>query len=59
MKILVNEMPKKKEECFFYQRKRYYAEFHDICKLNGKLCSFKNESIFGAECRCLEVGLYR
>ncbi len=58
MKILVNEMPKKKEACFFYKadiRNGYLIE--EYCKLNNKSCSFKNEeSIFGGECRCLQVG---
>lgn len=63
MKLLVNEMPKKKEECLFYRKKttRYnglFMEiFNDSCSLNDKECSFKNgESIFGGECRCIKVG---
>ena len=59
MKVLVNEMPKKKEECLFYRK--YYTESRvintDCCGLSGKSCSFKNgESIFGGECRFLKVG---
>lgn len=64
MKVLVNEMPKKKEECLFYRKNtmKYNGFFiensSDICSLNNKKCSFKNgESIFGGECRCLKVGL--
>ena len=62
MKISVNEMPKKKEECLFYRKNmnRYnglFMEiFSDYCSLNGQKCSFKNgESVFGGECRCLKV----
>ena len=57
MRILVTEMPKKKEECLFY-RKEYYSNLgkSECCSINGKQCSFKNEgSIFGGECRCLKV----
>jgi hypothetical protein len=58
MKILVSEMPKKKEECLYHNR---INKMHKIdegwCSINNKPCSFKNgESIFGGECRCLELG---
>jgi len=58
MKILVNEMPKKKEECLFYKADKYMGRLMgEYCKLNNKPCSFKNgESIFGGVCRCLKVG---
>ena len=66
MRVLVNEMPKKKEECLFYRRIFHsYNGFTmnsstDCCDINNKPCSFKNgESIFGAKCRCLEVGLHK
>lgn len=58
MKVLVNEMPKKKESCLFYRK---YIDRNplikgDWCGINGMKCSFKNEnSIFGGECRCLKV----
>ena len=64
MKILVSEMPRKKEECLFYRDKMLALEpngsfgtiYRDCCTLNSKKCSFKNnDSIFGAECRCLRV----
>lgn len=62
MKILVSEMPKKKEECLFYRKtlKKYNGRimevYNDCCSLNDKKCSFKNnDSFFGAECRCLRV----
>ena len=58
MKLLVNQMPKRKEECFFY-KKEYYGGINitsEYCELNGKACSFKNgESIFGGQCRCLKA----
>lgn len=59
MKVLVNEMPKKKEECLFYRRERFYDRvMKEYCSLNHSSCSFKNgESAFGGECRCLKVGL--
>ena len=61
MKILVNEMPKKKEKCLFYRKTTFASPIinDEYCNLTGKPCSFKNESIFGAECKCLEVGLWR
>lgn len=57
MKILVNEMPKKKEECLFYRKEKYYDRMiNEYCGVNGRTCSFKNgDSIFGGECRCLKV----
>ena len=61
MKILVTEMPKKKEECLFY-RKEYYPNLgkSEYCSINEKKCSFKNGySIFGGECRCLKVNKTR
>ena len=62
MKILVSEMPDKKEECLFYKtipesRGRIAEKYKGYCILSNNKCSFKNESIFGAECRCLKVGL--
>ena len=64
MKVLVNKMPSKKEECFFYRKNMnryngfFMENFSDYCSLNNKKCSFKNgESVFGGECRCLKVGL--
>lgn len=64
MKIYVNEMPNKKEECLFYRKAmeryngRFIDVFNDVCSINNKKCSFKNEdSIFGGECRCLKVDL--
>lgn len=62
MKILVTEMPKKKEACLFYKTEIHTNRNVPIerCTLNGKVCSFKNgDSIFGGECRCLRVGLTR
>lgn len=61
MKIYVNKTPKKKEECLFYRKTKFNSPIinDEYYNLNGKSCSFKNESIFGAECRCLEVGLSR
>lgn len=63
MRVLVNKMPSKKEECLFYRENmdRYNGLFmevsRDCCSLNNKKCSFKNgESVFGGECRCLKVG---
>lgn len=58
MKILVNEMPKKKEECLYHRK--FLDKEPKIkggwCSLNSKACSFKNgESIFGGECRCLNA----
>lgn len=62
MKILVSEMPKKKEECLFYRKKMLESNgsigvlYSDCCALNNKKCSLKNnDSFFGAECRCLRV----
>jgi hypothetical protein len=62
MKVLVNVMPQKKEECLFYRKEMYKYNgrevLRDCCALNDKPCSFKNEeSIFGGECRCLKIGL--
>ena len=64
MRIFVNEMPKKKEECLFYRNEiqsyngLYTDVYKDRCSLNDKKCSFKNgDSIFGGECRCLKVGV--
>ena len=55
MKILVNKMPKKKEECFFYRKEIYYDRImEEYCSLNNKTCSFKN-NVLGGECRCLRV----
>ena len=68
MKVLVNRMPDKKEDCLFYREVAYLPNgklgnikiiSKDCCSINNKKCSFKNESIFGGECRCLEVGLMR
>lgn len=61
MKIYVNEMPSKKEECLFHREERYQGRLmNECCGINGKPCSLKNEdSIFGGECRCLKVGLSR
>ena len=67
MRVLVNTMPQKKEECLFYRKEmyKYNGRFmttevlRDCCALNNKPCSFNNESIFGGKCRCLEVGLNR
>ena len=61
MKVLVSEMPKKKEECLFF-RKQFHSNYgyvtREYCFLTNKSCSFKNgDSIFGGECRCLKVGL--
>lgn len=63
MKILVNEMPKKKEECLFYRKNTmryngfFLENFKDTCSLNDKTCSFKgDESGFGGRCRCLVDG---
>lgn len=59
MKILVSEMPKKKEECLFYRKETYYGSTmkNAYCGVNNAKCSFKNgDSIFGGECRCLRVG---
>ena len=57
MKVLVSEMPKKKEACLFYKKEIYQGLMSEWCTLNGKICSFKNgDSIFGGECRCLRVG---
>jgi hypothetical protein len=65
MKILVDRMPDKKEECLFYRSLFYRREKHydivmkEYCSLNNKKCSFKNQdSIFGGECRCLQVKLF-
>lgn len=65
MKILVDRMPDKKEECLFYRKEiRSYNGCimiinRDYCSVNNKKCSFKNEeSIFGGECRCLQVKLF-
>ena len=62
MRILVTEMPKKKEECLFYRKVMRVPvgcviEIRkDCCSLNNKHCSFKNgDSIFGGECRCLKT----
>lgn len=58
MKILVNEMPKKKEECLFYIKKYVprFDECRDYCRVNERPCTFKNgDSVFGGECRCLRV----
>ena len=65
MKVLVNRMPDKKEECLFYRAREnsynglFLVSNTDYCSINNKKCSFKNESIFGGECRCLKVGLNR
>lgn len=65
MKVLVNKMPDKKEECLFYRKeiRTYNGLFMEIskncCTLSNRRCSFKNESIFGAECRCLKVDSIR
>lgn len=58
MKILVNEMPKEKEECLFYRKETYQGRYiNDWCNLTGKPCTLKNEnSVLGSECRCLRVG---
>ena len=63
MKILVDKMPNKKEECLFYREVLYLHNdafggfatiLKDCCSINNKKCSFKNgESVFGGECRCL------
>lgn len=55
MKILVNEMPKKKEACLFYRKTKFSSPIinDEYCNITGKSCNFKNDSIFGAECRCL------
>lgn len=57
MKILVSEIPKKKEKCLFYRKEAYYGNItKEYCSVNGRACSFKNgDSIFGGECRCLKV----
>lgn len=58
MKLLVSEMPKKKEECLFYRKTKFSSPIinDEYCDLTGKKCSFKNgESIFGGECRCLNT----
>ena len=53
MKVLVNEMPKKKEECLFYKLSFYNEPY---CRLTDNKCSFKNEgSVLGGKCRCLKV----
>ena len=38
MKILVDEMPKKPEECLFYK-----SVCFGRCSMNDKLCIFKND----------------
>ena len=57
MIVLINEMPKKKEECLFYRKETYQGRLmNEWCGINGMKCSFKNEnSIFSGECRCLDV----
>lgn len=59
MKVLVNVMPQKKDECLFYRKETYQGRLiKAYCSLNNKPCNLKNgESIFGGECRCLKVGL--
>lgn len=61
MKIYVNKMPKKKEDCFFYRNIKPVSPLlkdTNVCSLTSKECSLKNEdSLFGAECRCLKVCL--
>ena len=61
MKVLVNRMPDKKEECLFYRKVKICS--HDgrvidknICNINNKQCTFRKESIH-VRCRCLKVGL--
>ena len=57
MKILVDKMPNKKEECLFYIADKCMGRLiGEYCKLNDKVCSFKNgDSVFGGECRCLKA----
>lgn len=62
MRILVDKMPEKKEECLFYRKQiesyngRFINTCRDCCSLNGKTCNFKyDEIIHRGYCRCLSM----
>ena len=50
MRVLVNKMPSKKEECLFYKERMdiynglYMEIYRDCCSLNNKKCNFMKQN---------------